>query len=73
MRNCFEFFIRVSRAIRDRVWLVIKTLMRLWGIRLRAMRDGLPPPPPGRLGVNDHGFWKDDLFLLRQSKRFGTG
>jgi cytochrome P450 len=71
MRNCFEFFTRVSRAIRNRVWLGIKTLVQLWGIRLRAMRDRLPPLPPGRHGVNDHEFWKDDLFLLRQSRRFG--
>ena len=71
MRNCFEVFTRVSRAIRNRVWLGIRTLVQLWGIRLRAMRDRLPPLPPGRLGINDHGFWQDDLFLLRQSRRFG--
>jgi cytochrome P450 len=71
MRNCVELFIRVYRAIRNRVWFGIKTLMRLWGIRLRAGRDRLPPLPPGRLGINDHGFWQDDLFLLRQSRRFG--
>jgi cytochrome P450 family 138 len=71
MRNCFEFFTRVYRAIRNRVWFRIKTLVQLWGIRLRAVRDRLPPLPPGRLGVNDHGYWKGDLFLLHQSRRFG--
>jgi hypothetical protein len=71
MRNCSEVFIRVSGAIRNRVWHRILTLVRLWGFRLRAIRDRLPPLPPGRLGVNDHGYRTDDLFLMRQARRFG--
>jgi len=71
MRKCFEVFTGVFRAIRNRAWLLIKVLVELWGIRLRAMRDRLPPLPPGRLGIKDHRFWKDDLFLFRQSQRFG--
>jgi cytochrome P450 len=71
MRNCSEVFIRVTGAIRNRIWLRLITLVRLWGFRLRAIRDRLPPLPPGRLGVNDHGFWKDDLFLMRRATRFG--
>ena len=70
MRDCFELFTRIVRAIRNRIWPIL-TLAGLWGVRFRAMRDGLPPLPPGRLHVNDYGFWKDDLFLLRQSRLFG--
>jgi cytochrome P450 len=71
MRNFVENFCRVASAIRNRVWPRISTLVRLWGIRLRARRDRLPPLPPGRLAINDRRFWMDDLFLMGESKRFG--
>jgi cytochrome P450 len=70
MDNWFALFARLGRAIRNRVWPEISTIGRMWGIRFHAMRDGLLPLPRGRFYACQ-GFWKDDLFLLRQSRRFG--
>jgi cytochrome P450 len=68
MRNTFDILSRAVRSVRNRS----RTLQRFWRIRLRALRDGLRPLPPGRLRIKDYGYWSDDLFLLRQSQRYGA-
>ena len=67
MSNRSDILSRAARSFRNRS----KTLLRQWRTRLRAILDGVPRLPPGRLNINDSEYWKDDLFLLRQSRRFG--